>query len=82
MFRDRFGGDMLLLDIEQVQELALFGPGEFAPTARARFGDFVGVAKRPATLAFHPPTKPLSELYCAVHAGLSPAEMEIPLCVA
>ncbi len=81
MFRDRFGRDMILLDIEQAQELALFGPGEFSPTARARFGDFVGIARRPATLAFHPPAKPLTELYRAVHAGLSPAEMEIPLCV-
>jgi hypothetical protein len=82
MFGDRFSEDMLLLDIEQVQELALFGPGEFSPTARARFGDFVGIAKRPATIAFHPPAKPLSELYLAVHAGLSPAEMEVPLAVA
>ena len=82
MFRDRFRRDLLLLDIEQVQELALFGPGEFSPTARARFGDFVGIAQRPATLSFHPPTKPLHEVYFAVHAGLSPAEMEIPLCVA
>ena len=81
-FRERFGGDMFLLDIEQAQELALFGPGEFSPTARARFGDFVGIARRPATLAFHPPAKPLTDLYRAVHAGLSPAEMEIPLCVA
>ncbi len=81
-FRARFGEDMILLDIDQAQELALFGPGEFSPTSRQRFGDFVGVARRAATLSFHPPTKPLGELYLAVHAGLSPDEMEIPMCVA
>jgi hypothetical protein len=81
LFRQRFGNRMILLDIEAVQELALFGPGEFAPTARRRFGDYIGIATRPATLSFHSATKPMGHLYRAVHAGLSPDEMLVPLCI-
>ena len=82
-FRRRFADRFLLLDIETIEELRLFSPaGPMSPHARRRFGDFAAIAFRPASLAFHPPNKPLGHLYTALHAGLSPQEMEVPLCIA
>jgi hypothetical protein len=83
MFNRRFGERMMLVDIESVDRLRLLCPsGPMAPFARARFGDFIGIAQKPASLAFHPPGKPIGHLYVALHAGLSPQEMQIPLCIA
>ena len=81
-FCARFGDEMLLVDIESAERLELFGPGPLTALARRRFGDFIGVPFKPAALAYHPPNKPVGNLYLAVHAGLSPQEMEIPLIVA
>jgi hypothetical protein len=70
------------LTTDEALRMNLFGPGEMSPAIRRRFGDFVGIPYRPATMAFHPPGKPLGEVYLAVHAGLSPQEMQVPLCIA
>jgi hypothetical protein len=80
-FEERFHDGMVLLETDQAEQMELFGPGSIAPRIRPRFGDFVGIAFRPATVAYHPPDKPLGKLYLAVHAGLSPQEMRIPLCI-
>jgi hypothetical protein len=82
LFRRRFGDRMYLLATSDAEEMELFGPGEFSAVARPRFGDFIAIAHRAATLAFHPPDRPLGRLYLSVHAGLSPDEMWVPLCVA
>ena len=85
-FRDefdrRFGDRMVLLSVDEAERMELFGPGPFGPVARRRFGDYVGIAFRAATLSYHPPEKPLGHLHVAVHAGLSPEEMRVPLWVA
>jgi hypothetical protein len=81
-FHARFEQGMILLETKRAEEMQFFGPGPMSPTARARFGDYIGIAYRPATIAFHPPGKPVGELYLAVHAGMSPQEMEVPVCVA
>jgi hypothetical protein len=85
-FRDqflaRFGDRMILLPTAEAERMQLFGPGPMSPVARRRFGDFIGIPFKPATLAFHPPGKPLGNVYLAVHAGLSPQEMWVPLCIA
>jgi hypothetical protein len=81
-FAERFAEKMTLLSIEEADQMRLFGPGPLSPVARRRFGDFVAIPFRPATLAYHPPHKPPGELYLAVHAGLSPQEMWVPLCIA
>ena len=73
---------MSLTSVDEAEKLHLFGPGPLSPVARRRFGDLVGVAYRPATISYHPPGKPVGNLYVAVHAGLSPQEMLVPLCVA
>ena len=81
-FRERFGDSMILVGIEEAERLELFGPGPLTGVARRRFGDFIAFPFRPAALAYHPPNKPVGSVYLAVHAGLSPQEMRIPLCVA
>ncbi len=82
MFHDRFSHSMILLPTDQVEQMELFGPGPFSPVARPRFGDFIGIAYQPATISYHPRDKPVGHLYLGVHAGLSPQEMQIPLCLA
>jgi predicted AlkP superfamily pyrophosphatase or phosphodiesterase len=81
LFHERYGDRMVLLEIDQVEKMELLGPGKIAPGARRRFGDFIAFPTRAATLAFHPPGKPPGELYLAVHGGLSPQEMKVPLCI-
>ncbi len=81
-FHARFEGGMILLETDGAEAMQFFGRGPMSATARARFGDFVGIAHQPVTLAFHPPGKPIGELYLAVHAGMSPQEMWVPVCVA
>jgi len=81
LFQQRFGERMVLLDIDRVEQMELLGPKPIAPNARRRFGDFIAFPTRAATVAFHPPGKPPGELYLAVHGGLSPQEMKVPLCM-
>ena len=81
-FRDRFADRIVLLPTDAAERMQLFGPAPMSPVARRRFGDFIGIPYKPATLAFHPPGKPLGNVYLAVHAGLSPEEMWVPMCVA
>src|SRR5258706_6023030 len=81
LFGQRYADRMVLLSIDQVEEMELLGPSPIAPLARRRFGDFIGFPYRATTLAFHPPGKPPGELYLAVHGGLSPQEMKVPLCI-
>jgi hypothetical protein len=81
MFRERFGDRMILISTDEAERLELFGPGSMSPVARQRFGHFIALPYRPATLAYHPANKPVGELFIAVHAGLSPQEMWVPLCV-
>jgi len=81
LFHRRYDDRMALLETPQAESMQLFGPGKMSPIARKRFGDFIAFPCRPATLAFHPPGKPVGELYLAVHGGLSEDEMEVPLCL-
>ncbi len=82
MFRERFGEKFILVGIDEAEDLEMFGPAPLSQTARQRFGDFVAFPYRPASLSYHPLNKPPGHLYRAVHAGLSPQEMQIPLVVA
>jgi type I phosphodiesterase/nucleotide pyrophosphatase len=82
MFERRFGEQMVLLSMEEAKRMEFFGCGDFSPAARPRFGDFIAIPYRPATLAYHAPDKPLGNVFLAVHGGMSPQEMQIPLCIA
>ena len=85
LFDERFGDRMILLETAEAERLELFGPGRMAERVRPRFGDFIAVAYRRATLAYAPVSVPgsaPSAPYIGQHAGLSPEEMRVPLCVA
>lgn len=80
-FRQAYGEHFALLARDQVEELGLIGPAPWSDRARGRFGDFVAIA--PGARTFHwsdPALKP--HRHRGVHAGLTPAEMMVPLIVA
>jgi hypothetical protein len=79
--RERFGDRMIFLPTAEAERMELYGPG-MSEISRRRLGDFIGIAFEPATLAFHPDTKPPRHLFKAVHAGLSHDEMWVPLALA
>ena len=81
-FDDRFGDRMLLVSNDEAEKLRLFGPRTALASRAATLGDFVAIAYRPATISYHPPGKPVGNRYLAVHAGLSPEEMLVPLVIA
>ncbi len=83
-FHARYGADLRLASSLEAAESGLFGPAPLSPAARARFGDYVGIALRPVTLHYAPPPVEVRphRVYRAQHAGLTPDEMEIPLIVA
>ena len=81
-FAQRFGRSMILLDSDQADAMRLFGPEAMPTNVRRRFGDFIAFPFKPATLAYLPPEKQPGHVFFSVHAGLSPDEMHVPLCVA
>jgi predicted AlkP superfamily pyrophosphatase or phosphodiesterase len=82
MFHRRAADSMVLLTIAQVEAMELLGPGMLSKLARSRFGDFIAFPIQPVSMGYFPPDKSESELYAGLHAGLSPDEMLVPLCVA
>jgi hypothetical protein len=85
LFDQRYRDRMILLETAEAERLELFGPGKIDQRVRPRFGDFIAIPYRRATLAYAAvalpgaaPTAP----YIGQHAGLSPEEMRVPLCVA
>ncbi|MGE5612080.1 MAG: alkaline phosphatase family protein, partial [Bacillota bacterium] len=85
LFQQRYAHSFVLVSIDEAEEMGMFGPRPWNPVAKRRFGDFVGIAIRPATLLYHPPVLPTSvtrQIYFAQHAGLSPDEMYIPVIIA
>ncbi|HEV2293320.1 MAG TPA: alkaline phosphatase family protein [Tepidisphaeraceae bacterium] len=85
LFGERYGDRMILLETGEAERLELFGPGKMAQRVRPRFGDFIAIPYRRATLAYGPVSVPgaaPAAPYIGQHAGLSPEEMRVPLCVA
>jgi hypothetical protein len=81
VFQEKFGDLFALLSNEELEALELVGPGKMNPAARRHFGDFIGVAPQPNTIHYlHPVIKPV--IHVGVHAGLTPAEMRVPLALA
>jgi Type I phosphodiesterase / nucleotide pyrophosphatase len=80
-FRERFGERFALLSIDEVEDLRLLGPDPLSPTTRRRVGAFLAVSPGPDVIELALPdgTAPPIRGY---HAGLTPAEMRIPLILA
>src|ERR1051326_2084293 len=62
--------------------MKLLGPEPLSPLAKRRFGDYIGIAIKPVTLKYKAPQHMARPDHLGYHAGLSPAEMRIPLIVA
>jgi Type I phosphodiesterase / nucleotide pyrophosphatase len=76
LFRERIGERFALLTVDEVDELRLFGPDRLTPTARARIGDFIGIALSQDVLLS-------AEMeFRGFHGALTPDEMRIPLVIA
>jgi hypothetical protein len=80
-FTRRMGSSMYLVPTEHAERLRLFGPEEMSAVARRRFGDYIAIPYRAATLFYAPPGTKVATPYIGQHAGLSPQEMHIPLCI-
>lgn len=82
-FRTAFGRQFYLLTTAEVEELALLGPGPLAPRTRQRLGDFMAISRGPAVLGFQLSKASREAVQQrSHHAGLTPAEMLVPLVVA
>lgn len=81
LFHERYGKKFLLLPMDEIDTLRLFGPGPMSPVARARFGDFAAIAVGAWTLSYSPPEKDPADAHLGRHGGLSPEEMRVPLIV-
>jgi hypothetical protein len=79
MFADRFGDRFVLLEINEVEQMDLLGPGPMTPVAKARFGQFLAVPLENHTLDYLPPTIPPRSSPIGRHGALSRAEMLVPL---
>ncbi len=76
-FRDRFGEWFVLLTSSEVERLELLGPGSFADVTSQRVGDYLAMPLEADVLAFEPP----EDWMIGFHAGLTPAEMLVPLII-
>ena len=79
-FEERFGHRFALLTIEEVDELRLFGPGPLSAESRRRIGDYIAVSADPDVIIYRGSGRPPRPMR-GYHAGMLPAEMEIPLIV-
>lgn len=79
-FRERLGDHFLLLSTATVEEFGLLGPGTLSDTTRRRMGQYLSVARRDAVARYA--GFPGRDGYLRMqssHAGLTPAEVEVPL---
>ena len=81
LFRSRLGEWFCLLRPQEVEEMGLMGPEPLGEAMFRRLGDLVGVATEPADLRYHLRGRP-RHIHLGIHAGLTPAEMLVPLIVA
>lgn len=80
-FAAAFGATFVLLPRAAVARLGLLGPAPLSPRAAARFGDFLAIASDHATLRYLAPGHD-GHRHRGVHAGMTAAEMRVPLVVA
>ena len=82
-FREKFGEHFFLLTTDEVEDLALLGPEPLTSPTRKRLGDFTAISRGASVLGFHPSRASREALQQrSHHAGLTPAEMLVPLVVA
>ncbi len=79
-FRARFGEQFALLAPDEVETLALLGPGPLSPLTRERLGDFVAVALGADVLEYRPAGARADHRLAlrSHHSGLTAAELRVP----
>ena len=77
-FRTRFGEWFVLLKASEVERLGLLGPGPFADVTRQRLGHYIALPLGEDVLVY----EPQQDWMVGYHAGLTPAEMLVPLVLA
>jgi hypothetical protein len=82
LFSQRFSEQWVLLPTAQAAKMKLLGPEQLSPLAISRFGNYLGIATKPVTLQYKSSQQTSKPDNIGSHAGLSPAEMRIPLIVA
>ncbi|MSQ29101.1 MAG: hypothetical protein EXR68_01225 [Dehalococcoidia bacterium] len=81
-FQTRFGAHFLLLRASTVEELGLLGPSPWSDETRARFGDYLSIARGSAALRYAGFSGRDGFLRMrSSHSGLTPTEIEVPLIV-
>ena len=85
LFRERYRTGFVLLSIEEIEQLELYGPGPMAPLTKARLGNYVAVSRGPEVIRYLAPKPERDDedvRMASHHSGLSPDEMLVPLVVA
>ena len=77
-FQKEFGEKFLLMPKEEVIPKQLFGPDTEHPSFRDMLGDYLAVAVSDLTICC---TREEAATFIGVHAGMTEAEMEIPLII-
>ena len=81
-FRVELGEDFLLMPREEALTRALFGPGALHPKADDFIGDYMALATGKKALYYRPEGAPAHGRMIGHHAGLTEAEMLVPLILA
>jgi hypothetical protein len=77
VFQETYGEVAILLSVDEVDSLHLFGPGPLAPLTRERIGEWMGISRGSTAFAYD--SGPDLKRLASGHSGLSPQEMKIPL---
>ena len=81
--RRRLGNRFMLVQIQEAEDLELFGPGRISSAVRERMGDVIAISRGRDVVAYEPDGKEWPIMVeKSQHSGLSPSEMLVPLVVA
>ena len=75
------GDALAVVDQAEAAALGVFGPVPLSPLAQRRFGDLIGIALQPVTLAFHRNPNAAAAKQIGRHGGMTPAEVRVPVLV-
>ena len=83
LFGEQLGERFYLVDVDEAEELELFGPGPLSPETRRRIGGLIAVSRGVDVASYRPVTQAEdAPPMVGYHSGLTPDEMLIPLIVA
>ena len=81
LFNKHLGDDFLLFSKQKVFDMNLFGPGEGHLKFNEFMGDFLAAATGNALLRYRLPNSPEPVKFLSHHAGMTAAEMYVPLII-